>query len=117
MLDGLAAYFHRADVICRCTDDVTSAVARAPVNVTALVLFADEFQPSSVASLFVDLRRERPETLLVVVTATPGLFRSLPSFDGRIPAVTISKPISAWKLLGVIRDAAERTGAGTARTT
>jgi hypothetical protein len=115
MLDSLDAYFHRADIGCRATDDIATAVALAPTTTAALVLFADEFPPFAVAEAFVAVRRDRPETLLVVVTATPGLFRSLPSFDGRVPAVTVSKPVSGWKLLGVIRATAEAAGVSSAR--
>jgi hypothetical protein len=114
-LRGIDAYFRRADLVSHGTADIVNAVSHAPETIAALVVFADEFQGSSVADLFIELRRERPAVLLVVVTATPSLFRNLPSLNGRRPAVTISGPVSPWGLLGVIRDAVD-AAAGTTRT-
>jgi hypothetical protein len=107
-IDGLRHYLTEAGVTSHVTRELLGAGA-VPPEITAVVLFPDEFETEVVQTTLLDWRSARPELLVVVVTTTPQAYRAALAPDGRsYPPVVLPKPAFGWTLLDSIRGHADR---------
>ena len=106
-IDGLRDYLTQAGVGSHVTRELVSASA-IPPEITAVVLFPDEFVTEVVEKTVLDWRSARPELLILVVTTTPQAYRVALAPDGvsYLPVV-VPKPAFGWTLLDSIRSHAD----------
>jgi hypothetical protein len=106
-LDGLQGYLQRAGVAARGTRELQDALLEG-ANVTAIVLFPDDFAPADVEEIVRALARARPSVLPVLVTREPTRFQRLASTRGaQRPPVIIPKPAWGWTILDTVRGGLE----------
>jgi len=102
-LDGLQAYLAGVGVASRTTRVLRDAALILPGS-SALVLFPDDFALKDVERRLAFLRASRPELLIVLVTSSPGRFRSALDRDDRcLSPVVLPKPAFGWVILDAIR--------------
>lgn len=106
-IDGLRDYLTRAGVASHVARELCG-VDGVPPQITAVVLFPDEFATDRVEKTVLEWRCARPELLIVVVTTTPQAYRAALAPDGSsYPPVVLPKPAFGWALLDSIRAHAE----------
>jgi len=105
-LDGLQSYLRGAGAGAHGMSELAGPEL-VPSETRAVVFFPDDFVHRDVIDTLARFRRERPSTVLVVVTSDPKRFRALAS-SMRTPPVVLPKPAWGWKILEAIRGKALR---------
>lgn len=101
-LDGLHAYLGRLGLSCSGTRDL-SGVERWAAEVTAAVLFPDDFEVAEVVEAISALQRARPRLLIVLVTSAPQSFGKLTVSVEPAGPVVLAKPALGWALVDLLR--------------
>jgi len=96
------AYLRRAGVSIHRTRSIERAADTVPPSAAAVVFFADDFRALEVAAALTVLGARLPKVLVVLVTADPASFLSLPSSDAAASLV-LPKPVWGWTILDAIR--------------
>jgi hypothetical protein len=101
--DGLEAYFTRVGVPARRLHGLDDLGALTP-DVSAAVIFPDDFAEDDVVDLMKWLRRSRPRLLVLLVTRRPNRFRDAIDVEGPSPApILLPRPTFGWDILDAIR--------------
>lgn len=102
-IEGLRDYLTHAGVASHVARELRNGDP-VPPEITAVVLFPDEFATEVVETAVLGWRSARPELLIVVVTTTPQAYRAALAPDGSsYPPVVLPKPVFGWALLDSIR--------------
>lgn len=102
-LDGLHAYLAQFGLSSTGTRYL-SETKDLTRDMTAAVLFPDDFEPDDVVEAVESLRRARPQVLIVLVTGAPQRFGELTRKEGASPApIVLAKPALGWTLVDVLR--------------
>lgn len=102
-LDGLQQYLQRAGVTAHAARHLQAAVLEN-ADVSALVLFPDDFPQAEVEATVERVTRARPGVLPVLVTQTPHRFSTLMNNTAaRVVPTIIPKPAWGWTILDAIR--------------
>jgi hypothetical protein len=106
-IDGLQDYLQGTGVLSHgtmvCCDEAT-----IPSDITAVVLFPDEFDPKVLVTRLLSLRAARPQLRIVVVTSSARRFRpALDPYSESLLPVVLAKPAFGWTILDAVRGQAE----------
>ena len=80
---------------------------------SALVLFADAFEPGAILAWVRPVTKGAPDRLVIVLTASPASFTGPTALRGTNVALLV-RPVLAWQLVDVIRNHVAQHVAGRA---
>jgi hypothetical protein len=110
-LDGMHAYLQRSGITSASTRRLNEVEALAG-EACALVIFPDEFHGATVSSLVSGLLLAHPRLFVILVTATPHLFRFARAAEPH-SVLVLPKPAFGWTILDALRDHTTRTRRAT----
>lgn len=102
-LDNLSSYFERVGIASDGARGLPDP-SMVPLHATSLVLFPDDFERARVESFILQLRRARPQLLILLVSSAPQHLGAAVAPDGRsVPPLVLPRPAFGWTILDAIR--------------
>lgn len=102
-IQGLLAYLSDAGVNSDALKQLPEPSAVEQLG-DALVIFPDDFEPSTVLSTVESVQTLRPRVRLLLITSAPQRYQLRGTIDRVQPPILLPKPAFGWSILDTIRD-------------